>query len=301
MAIALLAGCTENEDLQQQTATSLFVASAKIETTSTKGLFETGGGTLTTEANIGITATGAGYSYNNVAYSYNTTESKWLPVTAASQVYLSSETATVTAYAPFITGINTAMAPLTAQKYDETVDLCSSVASETAVSNDPSVSFTLKHVYSRITFTINKDASYTGVGSISAIAIANPSAVYTTAQADLTATPVPMLSSPVIGTVQYDPAIASMATGTPVASSVLMIPAGPFTDATTLAFTVDGVVLTATLAATDPAGGGLNMLEPSHNYGITVTIRGTELVVGSITVTDWTPQPVSGEIFPVVP
>ena len=301
MAVVFLAACTENEEIQNQGGTSLSIASASIETISTKGLFDTGGGPLTTEANIGVSASGTGYSYNNVEYYYNTTDSKWAPQSAANQIYLSDQTATVTAYAPFTSGLTASAASLTAQRYDETKDLCSSSASETAVNTDPSVIFTLSHVYSRISFTINKDASYTGVGLISAIAISNPTAVFTTALADLTATPAPTLSSPVIGTVQYDPAIASITSGTPAASSVLMIPASTFTDATTLAFTVDGVVLTATLPATDPASGGLNILEPSHNYGITVTMRGTELIVSSITVTDWTPQTVSGEILPVVP
>lgn len=304
IAIALLTGCS-NED-EPQTGTegevALSVASASVQAMTTKGAYDTGG-ILTTDGNIGVSViSGTGYSTvndYNVQYSYDNIESEWKP--AGASIYLNNNAATLLAIAPFTSGVDYLAASLTAQIYDEAKDLCVSRGPVTAVNSVPAVDFIMDHVYARLSFTINKDVTYSGTGAITNIAIENADAIFATAAADLTVIPDPAITFGTAGPVQYNPAITEMTTGIPVPSSMLMIPSATanFLTATTVRFTVDGIDLTASLPVAAPAAGGINELIRGTNYLINVSIKGTALIVNSVTVTNWIPETVANDVVPV--
>lgn len=288
----VLGGCASHDDTLTEKK-SLVVSSASIEST-TKGVYNTGG-TLTNDS-IGIYSFGTGYSDVNDRYNYGS--SSWSPNNTSKQVYLTGNTATLFAYAPYKSTFSISSTTLTAGQYSETSDLCSGTA--TNVNNAaPTVSFTLGHVYSRITFSINKSSSYSGSCAVTNIAISGP-AIYKTATDNLTPSSA-AISGKTTGSVSFNPAIASITSGTPVTASFLMIPAATseFTGATTVAFTVDGVALTTTLPVSDPTTTtGMNALTAGTNYTINITVQPTSLTVNSVTINAWTSVTVSGTIYP---
>jgi hypothetical protein len=292
---ALLASCSHDETVDNPVngKTPLNISLASVSAI-TRGAYEAGG--VLGAGSIGVFTTGTGYSAVNMQYNYGT--SSWLPFNAANTVYLSNETATVFAYGPYDAAFNRAAAPLAAGEYTEAKDLCTTTVG--GFDNTHSTaSLTLNHAYSRISFAINKDASYTGTCKIENIAISGP-AIYTAATADFSAATT-VLSGKTAGTVQYNPAIASMAVGTPVTKSFIMIPAATaeFTAATTLTFKVDGVNLTATLPAVLPASTGINELLAGSNYTVNIRIKGTKLIINSVQINPWTAVPVTGDVVPV--
>jgi hypothetical protein len=294
---ALLASCSHDEavDNQSNGKTPLNISLASVSAT-TRGAYDAGG--LLSEGSIGVYADGTGYTSSNVQYNYATPS--WTPQDAASAINLSNETATLFAYGPYSATFNRTATGLTAGEYSEANDLSTTTVSGFD-NTHPTANLTLNHAYSRISFVINKDASYTGTCKIENIAISGP-AIYATATANFnTATTV--ISSQTAGTVQYDPTIASMST-TAITKSFLIIPAATdaFTGGTTVTFKVDGVNLTATLPVALPGevtGAGIKELLAGSNYVVNIRIKGTQLIINSVTVNPWTAVPVNGDVLPV--
>lgn len=293
----MLSACSKDEVslTGAQREVPLSVAEASVEASGTKGTFDTGG-TLTNGGTMGLFVSGTGYTgLENVEYDYDEAASAWIP--EGDTVFLSNNPATLTAVAPYTPGLDYKAAALTAQKYSEAADLCV-CAAVTARNTAPQVSFSLEHVYARITFTISKDASYTGAGAVSKITLDNGAAICPSATADLSVNPE-VITFGATGTVAYDPGIGSITTGAAVTTGALLVPSANFTNPTTVSFTVDGTVISALLPASAPASGGLNELLAGNNYQVAVTIKATALTIGSVSVTDWTMQAVPGEIIAV--
>jgi len=295
---ALLASCSHDDvvDNPSNGKTPLNISLASVSAT-TRGAYDAGG--VLTEGSIGVFTTGTGYTSANMKYNYGTPS--WAPQDEANTVYLSNEIATVFAYGPYDGAFNRAAAPLAAGEYAESKDLCTTTVTGFTNTNS-AVSLTLNHAYSRISFVINKDVSYTGTCKIENLAISGP-AIYATATADFT-TPTTVISGKTAGTVQYDPLIAGITFGTPVTKSFVMIPAATseFTGGTVLTFKVDGVNLTTTLPVALPSetvGAGINELAAGYNYTVNIRIKGTQLVINSVQVNPWTAVPVTGDVVPV--
>lgn len=294
---ALMASCSQDESVDNLSngKTPLNISLASVSAT-TRGGYDTGG--LLSEGSIGVYATGTGYNSANVQYNYATPS--WIPQDAASAINLSNETATLFAYGPYAAAFSRTATGLTAGEYTEAKDLCTTTVTDFD-NTHPTANLILFHAYSRMSFIITKDASYTGTCKIENIAVSGP-AIYATATANFS-TATTVLSSLTPGVVEYDPAILSITT-TPVTKSFLIIPAATaeFTVGTTVTFKVDGVNLTALLPVALPGeitGAGIKELLAGSNYVVNIRIKGTQLIINSVTVNPWNDVPVNGDVFPV--
>lgn len=300
--IAVLASCKKENITPNKTdgsKTPLAISSASLAKIVTKS-----GTVITTGGKIGVfqTTTTDGYAAaTNVEYDYNAGTSKWEVLLPANEIYLNNKDAAVCAYYPYDAAVtNATNIALTSQLFDPAKDLC--FAPLTTVKNTaPTVNWTMNHAYSQLTFKIKKDASYTGVGLISAIAIKNPGTILAVNTLDITNG---AYGAGTAGDVSYDPGIATMSTYDPTDATtiaattytnhVLMVPVttAMATDVT-LSFTIDGIVHTATVPVAS-----LSQLVPGTNYSITVVLLGAKLVVSSVTVTDWIPADITDPVYP---
>lgn len=298
--IAVLGSC-KKENISPNTTdgirTPLSISSALLAKVTTKGL-------ITTDGKIGVfqTTTTDGYTAaDNVEYDYNTGTGKWGVLDAAKEIYLNNKDAAVCAYYPYDAAVKDATSvALTSQLYDAAKDLC--FTPNTTVKNTaPTVNWTMNHAYSQLTFNIHKDASYTGVGQISAITIKNTGAILASNTLNITNN---NYGTGTAGDVTYNPAIASVPTyvstdattiaATTVSTHVLMVPVTTvMTTDVTLSFTIDDAVLNATVPAAS-----LSELAAGTNYGITVVIQGTQLVISGVTVTNWNPAGIATPVYP---
>lgn len=296
VACMILASCTK-EDLSPNNTngtTLLGVSTASVSAVATRN----SSNLLTNGSQIGVSLiadAANGYSdLKNVEYDYSTTSpAGWAPAsTNTKNIYLNNLPATVCAYYPLgAAGINSSTdqtsVTLTSQKYDAAQDLCYAVKQKAPTNSAPSVSFAMNRAYAEITFSITKDATYTGIGLIDKITISNTTA-RSTNTLDIT-TGTYGSSIPASGSVFYNPGITAITPGTPATSTVLMVPT-VLSGTITFSFVVDGKTMSTTL---DASANNLSALVFGNNYKANVTLKGTQLVVSSVTTQDWTDQAVT--------
>lgn len=292
LTAVLLFGCSKNDVLiDNGMLTPLSVSSASLSAVVTRdapAAIATGSIGLFLQEN-----TAYGYAaLNDVEYA-NTNNSGW--IAKSTIIYLNSNPATVCAYYPLAAaGINANTNPanvtLTSKLYAAGEDLCYVANNVTKLNNTaPSVSFTMSHAYSQITFNITKDVTYTGLAAIGPITISNAGIKISNTLDITTGT----YGTGTAGSVTYDPAITSITTGTPASTSVLMVPVPTaMTGDVVLSFTVDGNVLSTTLPTSS-----LATLAAGSNYSIAVLLKGAALLITSVTATNWLPVPVSGGVI----
>ncbi len=298
VACMILSSCTK-EDLSPNNTngtTLLGVSTASVSAVATRS---SSSNLLTNGSQIGVSLiadAANGYSdLKNVEYDYSTTTSPagWAPAsTNTKNIYLNNLPATVCAYYPLgAAGINSSTDQtsviLTSQKYDAAQDLCYAVKQKAATNIVPSVSFAMNRAYAEITFSITKDATYTGIGLIDKITISNTT-VRSTNTLDIT-TGTYGSSIPASESVFYNPGITAITSGTPATSTVLMVPT-VLSGTITFSFVVDGKTMSTTL---DASANNLLALVFGNNYKANVTLKGTQLVVSSVTTQDWTDQAVT--------
>lgn len=295
---AMLSGCSNNDDdPQNDKGTAFGIASASLESVITKSSTP-----LTTDgATLGVYRLALnGYAAaSNVEYYYDASLATpaWVIRNTSSMIYLNNNQATVCAYNPYHAAFtDPAAIPVAPVAYSTENDL--TVSGHVTVNNaNNQAGFTdMQHVFSSITFTISKDETYSGTGAVSNIKIGS-SQTLTGATLDVTVSPY-TLSSPVQGEVSIVQSIASITTGTPVDTRILMVPVSTLDQAMTLIFTVDGVDLETTITPGGANFTDFTALTAGTNYKIGVMIKGTGLVVSSVSITDWTDQPVVTPLEP---
>lgn len=262
-------------------------------TASSVSAMKTKAATLISEGNIGIFLlenAGSGYVGSLSQYSYG---SAWAANTATDIIFLNNNNADLCAYFPYDSTILDATAiPLTSAKFTAAKDISFNTKLSTANNTDESVDFTMNHAYSQIKLDITKDVTYNGTGAVGNISISNAGIISTSTLNIWDG----VYGTGISATVSYDAAISAIASTATVSTNVLMVPvATAMTGNIVLTFTVDGVVMTATMAATN-----MPVLAAGSVYQIAVTLKGTLLVVTSVSVTDWTVAPVTGEVVPTV-
>jgi len=232
-----------------------------------------------------------GYSEtkSNVPYTYSS--GSWAVASGSTPIYLTRSTANLCAYYPYSSDADytDGTVSLTSQKYNSAADLC--YQNSVTASSQTSASFTLAHAYALVTFTLTRDASYpaNGACAISGISIAHGN-IIEEGTLDMT---TGSYATTTLGTVSYDPAITGIVSGTPATTSVLMVPVtATMSGNITLTFTVDGKVMTTTLDATTK----MPALASGSSYAVAITIKGTALVVGGVTTTDWTDVTVTNPV-----
>ena len=283
----LLVGCTREDFRSSGEGTSMSISSLSMMVgTGTKSTT-----TITTNgASLGAFRLAAnGYTaQSNAQYTYSTSPSGWsttVPIT------LSTATASVCAYYPYgaagITGSTDPTAvTLTSQKYDAAQDLCYATNVTTLSSSAPTAAFAMQRAYAQLTFTITRGSLFTGTGNITNIAIAN-AGIFSSASFKITDG---TFSSTTPGSVSFNPSIASITYGTPVTTSVLMVPVTTaMTGNLDLIFTVDGKIMTASLPVSTS---NLTTLTAGNSYNIKIQLSQT-------TANCYILTPSSGIIIPV--
>jgi hypothetical protein len=290
--MALTMGCRDESGKENGDGTPLSIASVSTEAetaVTASGSFSAvlRSTTATLESgSIGVyrVSTTDYAAQSNVKYTYS---SGW---SSTSPIYLYSATASVCAYYPYSATIEddpttsgtveangpTAI-PLTSQLYSSASDLsyATSVTTPTNATSSPSVSFAMVHAYTKMTFTINHDASYSGTCAVSGIKIAN-AGIRSSNTLDISTGTYGATATD--GSVTVNPEITSITSGNSATATVLMVPTISGTTSETLSgnmtflFTVDGNTMAATLPVST---NNLTSLAAGSNYQITANISGS--------------------------
>ncbi|MDP4184873.1 MAG: fimbrillin family protein [Bacteroidota bacterium] len=317
---ALMASCAQ-EEIPHETinGTPLAVSSVSLANIVTKGAklkdAVVSSTTFTTSSKMGVylmKSTGYATPINNVEYDYVSSTSPWSPAATlgdpTKNIYLNNKPATVCAYYPLgASGITTLTEPkkvtLTPKAYTTGEDLCYAINQTGPKNTATSVSFPMNHAYAAITFTVTKDATYSGgTANIANIKISN-STIITSNTLDITSGDYATTGFST-GEVSFNPGISLISDNSSISSSVLMVPTATTTATATknqtittltgdilLTFNVDGTDLTATLPA-----GSIASLIAGQNYKISVTLKGNILVVTGVTIASWTDVTIPGSL-----
>lgn len=282
-----LSGCSKEENLPEAgSRVPLSVSSASLSAVFTKTT-----PSLLNSGKIGLfLLSSSGYAaMNDVEYDYGTPA--WIP--QSSTIYLNNNNASVCAYYPLgAAGITSTTDPtainLKSQKYIDSEDLCFVSQNLTSLNNAfPSIDLTMGHAYSRITFIIDKDAAFPGTCKIVYINITNPGIKKSNTLNITSGTYGPGITT---GSFTYVPGIDGIFSSS-VSSSVLMVPT-VMSGNINLTFSVDGNLLTASLQ-----NSALKELKAGYEYTFHTTIKGTVLIIDTVTITDWAPTDGSGVIL----
>jgi len=208
--------------------------------------FSTRSETIASDGDMGIfRLESAGYTEtrSNVQYTYD--GSNWNVVSGVEPISLTESNANLCVYSPFITDESTITGEtltLNSQLYDESADLC--YQSNITANSETSVSFTLSHAYAEIVFNLTRYDTYTGECAISKISIANDGILVSNTLDISTGD----YGSGTVGTVEIDPEISSISSGSTVSVPVLMVPTvSTLTGDITFTFTIDGEDKTTTI------------------------------------------------------
>lgn len=232
----------------------------------------------------------------NVKYVYTAATSKWGGATASDAIYLNNNNAKVCAYYPYAAVADASAVALTSQEnlINGSKDLSYSIYNTAALNNIVNgIALTMNHAYSKITFSITRDESYTGTCAITNVKIEDatnvgtkirPSGTLNITSGTYTNASAGAVNCALSATTPAFDGITD--TATPEQASVLMVPVAALDDATKISFTVDGNVMSTPLD-TSVATGVLKALAAGTNYKINVTIKGKGLQITKVDITDW--------------
>lgn len=225
---------------------------------------------------------GVNNAYNGIASNLNVKSTYTTVWTQATPVYLSSAMATIYAYYPW----NALATDGTAIDIDHTSQTDFMFATPvTSINNrKPTAAITMKHALSLVQFDFKKE-NYTGVGSLTAITIANKtggSSLISQGTLNLTTGAITKGSSKeaVTKATNLPQTIGVWAEAT--YPKMLVVPTSATVAAgdIVISFTVDGQVYNWSV----PAG---TAWDQGKKNTYTVTIKGTALVVSPVTITPW--------------
>ncbi|MBP1593196.1 MAG: hypothetical protein H6Q12_214 [Bacteroidetes bacterium] len=278
--VLMLSGCSNEEAATvspDNTLVALSVSSVSFPAVKTKATTSLSGGS------IGVFLGSAnGYTaINNVQYTYSA--GAWTK-TSGGDIYLGSSAASVCAYYPYSASVtNSSSVSLQSQIYTSAADLCYAPYITNLKNSAQNAAFVMSHAYSRITFTITRDATYTGTCNITDISLTN-SGLKTLATFNITNG---TYTTGTNGSVSFNPSISSIASGANTSTSVLLVPVTGLTGNIDLAFTIDGASFSTSIPVSTA---GLATLSAGINYKINVTIKYTSLTNNSVSTTDWNTQ-----------
>lgn len=301
---ALLGGCVQEYDYPDTDAGALRrplgIASlwAPANTSHTRAATVTSrAATITplpTNGEVGFFVQAAHPDYagvNNRKGVYVTGESLWLPATGAGvndSIWLTGVTAKLAVYYPYDATQTTAgkLKLTSTVRTDDTKDLWSTHFEANSRTKD--IKLTLTQLYSRLSLTFVKlaDAKYTGTSALTQLKLEG-AGIYAGATFN------PLDSTYTYGTAGYTAALTGVTIkGTNAAADdatkvdLLLPPYQTLTEDITLTATVD----TKEMKITIPKAKLGNTLAAGKQYNITVKLKPTALVLGSIQTTDWDSQ-----------
>ncbi len=309
IAATLLASCSNEDEPAGSLANGELGVSATVTGSVSTRALVTG---FSAGDKIAVFVTGTGYTPKVAAYTYVDGTTPWTsPADAADKIYLSNETATVYGYYPSDAPVNPGSGSPenndlnnieTTFAYPENsfnaagqTDYLYATAAisgavypiATATNSLPSVDLYLHHAASKLSFVINKAESYSGTGTLSSIKLSKTGGFYAGAGAMMVkdglfsmgaADEISFTGTATIN--DYDAVASTVVTAFGLAAPIVAVNA---TAGITLKIIVDGKAMTVALPADAPA----DVWEPGKNYTYTVTVKGTELIVNTVSVVDW--------------
>lgn len=233
--------------------------------------------TLTT-GSIGIFLAGNGYTaINNRQYDYAVPA--WTPNGGTTNTIYLGPKADVCAYHPWTSGYtNSAAIPLTSAVYTEAKDI--SYATDREMQGNEAgckTSFTMIRAYAKAIIKVKRE-NYPGTCTVSKLEIRNLLPAATLNITDGTYSTAAGTTATVISETRN---VTVPVTGTADWGTYLFVPCTPYGTGMVISLTVDGKLMTTTVAAANykPVAGECNT--------ITVSLKGTGLKVTSVTTTDW--------------
>lgn len=308
IASAMLAGCSKEETTSVPALAKgeLGVSATVQGPVTTRSLitgFETGN-------QVAVFVTGTGYTPMVAKYTYNGTTPWTSPASETEKIFLFNETATVYGFCPadaVVSGTltnddqNTVAVTFT---YPETSFTAAgqtdylyatgpqsggvyplATASNNTSAGENEVDLVMHHAAAKLSFVINKDDSYSGTGALSSVSLAKTGGFYAGSGLMQVKDGV-FVSVPSADQISFTGSATINdynATPSTVVSALGLV--CPVADASgiTLEVTIDGKAMSVALPADAPA----NLWEQGKNYTYTITVKGTELIVNTVSVLDW--------------
>lgn len=288
---ALLCGCSQTDEYPDTGISGAGRRPLGIASLSAPGVAAQTRTTTTplpTDGEVGffVLADAPHYSaVNNKKGVYKADESLWLPVDS---IWLANSTAKLAVYYPYDAAQTTAgkLNLKATVRTDDTKDLWS--ARFEANSRTKDIALTLTQLYSRLSVTFVKltDVPYTGTAALTQIKLAG-TGIYAGATYNL------QDGTYAYGTTGYTASLTGITIkGTNAAASdatkvdLLLPPYATLTGDITLTATID----TKEMKITIPKAKLSNTLAAGKQYNITVKLKPTALVLGSIQTSDWDSQ-----------
>jgi len=286
------ASCThESEDLQQLQGNHLAIQVGIQEITNSRAVIT--GNNLIDGSLVGVTvvdATGTAYQdqdYNNVCYTAATVDGKqqWTP---SKDVTLSGEPATLYAYYPWTDGVDVSAIPVDMTAADQT-DWMYATPVEGLNDANSTAQVKLHHALANVKLTLYKD-SYSGAGEVTAFSVKSDGAATGGTLNAKTGTFTETVNDgqAITRTVTYT--LTDKASATPF--DCMVVPTGEEA-AMTVTVTVDGHTYSSTTDAFT--------LAKATAYNLALKLTSTGLSVTSVSLTDWSEEPLPDVDFePVV-
>lgn len=281
--------CSEDNSvspvIDEPVAEQLLSVTTDIEVASSRSVIGKPINSFVSGDEIGLyvsNGSGVNTPYNGVAGNKNVKSTFTTVWTQATPVYLSSVMATIYAYYPW----NTTATDGTAIAIDHTsqTDFMYGTPVTNINNRKPKAAITMNHALSLVQFDFKKE-NYTGIGSLTAITIANKaggSSLISQGTLDLATGAITKGSSkePVTKATNLPQTIGTWAEAT--YPKMLVIPTSALAAAgdIVISFTVDGQVYNWNV----PSG---TVWEQGKKNTYTVTIKGTALEVSPVTITPW--------------
>lgn len=291
---ASIAACSEDPDVTQSTYNELGLSASIVSSLSTRSIKE---GFVAADV-VSVFVTGTGYTPKLSEYTFSGT--LWSsPTLDTSKIYLTSQIATVQGFFPSGTPLNpTILTNNNANGIEVTVDRSESsfeaagqidymyaIADRTVTSSEPTAALAFHHGLAKISFIVNRSATFNGSGEITQIKLTKTAGF-------LTGTGVMNLETGIIsGLTETDDitftgiAISNKYNKTPSATKTFFGLVAPIaaTNSITLFMTIDGKVYSATL----PSGSPADLFESGKEYLYTITIKSGNLGIDSVFVVPW--------------
>jgi hypothetical protein len=306
LVTVLLAGCS-NEETTSVPGKELGLTVKIGGTSATRSLVDA----FSSDDQIGVFVAGTGYTSKVAAYTLSA--GIWnSPTLESGKIFLTGNTATVYSFFPSSATYDMSAKTITTivPSYDDFAATAATdfmygqgnvdgtalpIASNmTAAAAKPDLYFF--HALTKISFIVNKASSYpsgTDAGKLTKIQLSNTNNIFalegTTSLTNGVFTPTTDATK-LTGTITLSSASAvnineyATTASTTVSAFGLVAPCTNLTG-TTLSLTIDGKVLSGTIPST--------VWSKGKNYIYTVTVSGTELNIGTVTIVDWTDENVT--------
>jgi len=291
---ASFAACSDDTNVAKNASNELGLSvsiSGKTSLRSLKDAF------VSTDA-IGVFVTGTGYTTKLAQYTFNGTT--WSsPSSDTSKIFLSPEEATVYGFYPAssvlspstlandstngikvtVTGTDSSFAAT------DQIDYMYATATNKVKYLNPATNLAFNHGLAKVSFIVNKDQSFLNPGALTQVKLAKTTGFL------IGAGVMKLRSGAITGLTAANSitftgtATANAYNATPSTTKTAYGLVAPITATSgiTLSMTIDGKVYSATLPSASPA----NLFAAGNEYLYTITLKGTEMSITSVSVTPW--------------